>query len=215
MASVSAAWSEMRAFRQERWSRRMSHSSRTLPTLHVLGERDTRRVIANLLPGLRELRAPLAAGYLWLLGAWLLVEPHIADRTDATGAVAALYDLESAAGPLGVVAGVSFVAYLIGSLSEELLAKPWRQAMLWWPRTESDAPDAWKTPSLSNNGLRSIEFVVSAARLRIHDAGLTPEDVRWQRAMPTTVTEGEPVGDMVYWLGRRTIEEFDMSGIVL
>jgi hypothetical protein len=28
-------------------------------------------VLAGLLPGVRELRAPLAAGYLWLLYGWL------------------------------------------------------------------------------------------------------------------------------------------------
>jgi hypothetical protein len=30
-------------------------------------------MLMNLLPGLRELRAPLVSGYLWLISAWLLL----------------------------------------------------------------------------------------------------------------------------------------------
>jgi uncharacterized membrane protein len=169
-------------------------------------------VLASLLPGLRELRAPLSAGYLWLLAAWLLVESHVAGRKGATGVLGSLYELGTAAGAVGVAAAVSFIAYLVGSISEELWEEPWRRAMLAWRRPRSDAPEAWKTPSLSNDGLRSIQLLVSTASDRIHDVGLKPEDVRWQHAMPTTVTEGEPTGDMDFWLGRRTIDELGLVG---
>jgi hypothetical protein len=32
-------------------------------------------MLASLLPGLRDLRAPLAAGYLWLAAGWLYFAP--------------------------------------------------------------------------------------------------------------------------------------------
>jgi hypothetical protein len=74
-------------------------------------------VLAGLLPGLRAVRAPLAAGYLWLVAAWVALEPAIPQRAEATGVAASLYragDLVSVLG-LGVV--LSFAAYLLGSLS--------------------------------------------------------------------------------------------------
>jgi hypothetical protein len=45
-------------------------------------------VLTSLLPGLRELRAPLSAGVLWLLAIWFLAEPSVPDAEDATGIVA-------------------------------------------------------------------------------------------------------------------------------
>ena len=33
-------------------------------------------MLTSLLPGVRDLRAPLAAGYIWLLFGWLVVEPR-------------------------------------------------------------------------------------------------------------------------------------------
>jgi hypothetical protein len=77
-------------------------------------------VLANLLPGLRDLRAPLAAGFIWLLFAWLLLEPRYSDwdKTDTpTGAILALRETLT---PVAFAGVVSFVAYLIGSISETL-----------------------------------------------------------------------------------------------
>jgi hypothetical protein len=73
--------------------------------------------IANLLPGIRELRAPLAAGYLWLIAAWFLLHDSVPTEHEASGLLADAYDLADAVGRVGVAAAVAFVAYLIGSLS--------------------------------------------------------------------------------------------------
>ncbi len=72
--------------------------------------------IANLLPGIRELRAPLAAGYIWLLVGWLLLHDRIPGDGDAP-VVSDLYDLADIVGRVGVAAAASLAAYLIGSLS--------------------------------------------------------------------------------------------------
>jgi hypothetical protein len=70
-------------------------------------------MLLNLLPGLRELRAPLAAGFLWLFAAWLAFEgaipepagaPEFFDQFEAVGAAAAL----------------TFAAYLVGSFLSDL-----------------------------------------------------------------------------------------------
>lgn len=75
-------------------------------------------LFATLLPGLRSLRAPLAAGYLWLLALWLVYSNDSPDRHDADSVVDRLLELEGVATEFGVAIAVSFVAYLIGSLTE-------------------------------------------------------------------------------------------------
>jgi hypothetical protein len=75
-------------------------------------------VLASVVPGLREIRAPLAAGYLWLIAAWLLVADHVPHEDKATGLLARAYDLEHAVSTFGLGVAVSFVAYLVGSVTE-------------------------------------------------------------------------------------------------
>lgn len=77
-------------------------------------------MLASVVPGLREIRAPLAAGYLWLIAAWLLVANYVAPESRATGLLARAYDLKHAVGAIGLGVAISFVAYLIGSVTEPL-----------------------------------------------------------------------------------------------
>ena len=73
-------------------------------------------MLMNLLPGLRDLRAPLAAGYLWLIGLWLLLVDAVPSRSKATGVVAHVYTLTHDLGHGVVLAAISFAAYLVGSI---------------------------------------------------------------------------------------------------
>jgi hypothetical protein len=81
-------------------------------------------VLASLLPGVRDLRAPLAAGYVWLLAGWIIFSPSIPEVDDASGPLKAILELGEVAGPftLGVV--VSLGAYLLGALSTEATRWP-------------------------------------------------------------------------------------------
>lgn len=80
-------------------------------------------MLASLLPGLRELRAPLAAGYLWLVAAWLALAGAIPDPDEAPpGIVRDAYELAGAVGQPAVVAAASFAAYLAGVLSVQATA---------------------------------------------------------------------------------------------
>ena len=81
-------------------------------------------MLAHLLPGIREVRAPLAAGYLWLLALWVALEPVLPDERDATGVVESLYRLADGLSAVGVGVAVSFAAYLVGSLSISLFGLP-------------------------------------------------------------------------------------------
>jgi hypothetical protein len=74
------------------------------------------QILANALPGFRDLRAPLIAGYMWLLFAWLWASPDL-DRL-STGIGGSLHDLSQRAGPIWTGLAASVAAYLVGSLSQ-------------------------------------------------------------------------------------------------
>lgn len=71
--------------------------------------------LTSLLPGLREVRAPLVAGYMWVLFGWLLADPAAPDHSKGD-----LYDrlaqVGTAVGPVGEAVAASVLAYLVGSL---------------------------------------------------------------------------------------------------
>ncbi|MGW5689140.1 hypothetical protein [Nonomuraea sp. NPDC003754] len=74
-------------------------------------------MLANLVPGIRDLRAPLAAGYLWLVVAWLTWARHLPTPDKATDLLADAYRLGSTAGLPAVGVALSFAAYIIGLFS--------------------------------------------------------------------------------------------------
>lgn len=75
------------------------------------------QILASALPGFRDLRAPLAAGYLWMLLLWIYLQPDLSIRpvNDIAGSI---YDLGKSAGPIWIGLAVSVAAYLIGSVSQ-------------------------------------------------------------------------------------------------
>jgi hypothetical protein len=77
------------------------------------------QILSNALPGFRDLRGPVIAGYVWLLFVWLIVRPDL-DTRPSTLVGGALWDLGHQIGRLGVVIAVSVAAYLIGSISQEI-----------------------------------------------------------------------------------------------
>jgi hypothetical protein len=84
-------------------------------------------MLLNLLPGLRDLRAPLAAGYLWLAAGWLYFAPQLpASANETQGILQDIYRVVHASGPVAVGAGLTFAAYIIGILSAGILTRPIR-----------------------------------------------------------------------------------------
>jgi len=80
-------------------------------------------MFATLLPGVRFVRAPLAAGFLWLLGGWLLLADHVPTKSKATGGLHTLIDLSDRMGriSLGVVA--AFSAYIVGAAAAQFFGR--------------------------------------------------------------------------------------------
>jgi hypothetical protein len=74
------------------------------------------RVLSNVMPGLREVRAPLAAGYLWLACFWLVFGDEVPTRSAVEGPLERLYELEPAVSDVGLAVVVSVAAYIIGSI---------------------------------------------------------------------------------------------------
>jgi hypothetical protein len=77
-------------------------------------------MLTNILPGLRDFRAPLAAGYLWLLAVYVAFEPDV--RRNAQGIWQSFSRLEHTFTSFAIGVGVTFFAYLVGSISQTLLA---------------------------------------------------------------------------------------------
>lgn len=75
-------------------------------------------ILSTILPGVRNLRAPLAAGYVWILFAWLVA--HLGTADAHPGLTEDLAKLGDALSPAGLAVAVSFLAYLIGSFSKSL-----------------------------------------------------------------------------------------------
>jgi tetratricopeptide (TPR) repeat protein len=78
-------------------------------------------VLANLLPGLREIRAPLISGYLWLVFFFLVLHEQLPTQETASSTLEPLFDLAHDLSALGVVTVSGVAAYLVGSAVQELL----------------------------------------------------------------------------------------------
>lgn len=77
-------------------------------------------ILASALPGFRDLRAPLTAGYIWVVFAYLLFAPDLQERpADPVGA--ALYDLAETIGPIWTAVAFGTVAYLLGAITEGII----------------------------------------------------------------------------------------------
>jgi hypothetical protein len=74
-------------------------------------------MLANLLPGIRDLRTPLATGYIWLLTFWLWIPTNFKEVTPSTGVPGDIARLVHYSGRVGIGIALSFIAYLIGALS--------------------------------------------------------------------------------------------------
>jgi hypothetical protein len=112
-------------------------------------------MLANLLPGVRDLRAPLAAGYVWLLALFLAFEPLLPSRQEATGIWASLIRIQGSLGAIGLGIALSFAAYLVGSVSDAVTSGVVRAAVRM--RRTPNTPDT----SYSERGKTALQDVVS------------------------------------------------------
>lgn len=90
--------------------------------------------------------APLAAGFLWLLGIWLLVADHIPAKHEATGGLRPLIDLGDKIGRISLGA-VAIAAYI------PLILETW--SVIVAPRRTADLGDLFQRARLDAAKKRS------------------------------------------------------------
>jgi len=71
-------------------------------------------MLASLLPGIRDLRVPLSAGFIWIAAAWTSLGWLLPDEKTAPEFLKSFYVLNTALGATVMLAVVGFVAYVLG-----------------------------------------------------------------------------------------------------
>ena len=119
--------------------RRGAHAASRLDS--VAGTVEPRRVLISALPGLRELRAPLAAGYLWLATLWLIFAADLPSaREFDRGPFGRFVDIGALLSGLGSAVALTVAAYVIGSVVIDIQTlvgvywSRWRDETLLVPR---------------------------------------------------------------------------------
>ena len=124
-------------------------------------------MLGNVLPGLRELRAPLAAGYLWLLFAWMVWGDTLPTKDENKGdALDRLYQLEPVISSIGLAVVASVAAYVLGSIVIDVQTAIGRRIAnlesWYWMRFSGADPDEYERVraghlSLTDAGRRMLE----------------------------------------------------------
>lgn len=119
-------------------------------------------MLSSLLPGIRHVRAPLAAGFVWLVALWFLLEPGWNRDSGAEGLTGSTNRLMDTLNVLGQGAVLSFAAYLLGSFSVLLFSRPLRSL---FPTTID--PASLMLDGLSQLGRVSLSQVAIDGRQRL------------------------------------------------
>lgn len=151
-----------------------------LTTVTIHDQVRTMQILANALPGFRDLRSPLIAGYSWLLFAWLVVAPDLS-HTPQNRLGAALFNLGHHIGHIGLGVAISVVAYLVGSASQvasETLRATWISvAALLWEALPAGPDRIFALPNVRNPAVETITAQIDRAVLamgQLRAAGLPP-----------------------------------------
>jgi hypothetical protein len=134
-------------------------------------------VLAAILPGLRDLRTPLACGYIWLLNLWLWFGSDLPKPGQGNKLVDRISDLDGVLGTTTLVGAITFTAYLIGSttmISVGRLVTRFPPEPVYAGRRASFRRRWFKwTAGLSAVSCRQIKDYTERLRLQALDSGST------------------------------------------
>jgi tetratricopeptide (TPR) repeat protein len=164
-------------------------------------------ILSNLLPGLRDLRPPLAAGFLWLTALGLFFSGSVGSSALPSEVDSKVRQLYSVANSLGQLAVLGFAAYLLGVISTTYTtrigrAHAGREALRPWvderaKRLTSDETEAilahWAMREDAVLLRQRFDFLEPVGVTDIGLAGLGRSDV--ERLMASTY--GTPQGDVI------------------
>ncbi|MGX1135666.1 hypothetical protein RKD49_007856 [Streptomyces glaucescens] len=132
-------------------------------------------MLTSLLPGLRELRTPLAIGYLYLLSLFLLVGNQIPTKAEAQHPLDLLYGIVGWTGKPAALAVGTFAAYLVGSVLEvhaTTVNRTIRSFLEWGYRTAArEEPQEWG--SSAETVEQTVEGLSRVTALQTELTGLT------------------------------------------
>lgn len=106
-------------------------------------------MLQSLLPGLRHLRAPLTAGYIWLFALWLTSRDALVSQSQLLDVSSRIAEIATWAGKPATLAAITLLAYLVGIISIAVttgvgrIAKPLRVVPLRWL-----VPNYWLNKSI-------------------------------------------------------------------
>jgi hypothetical protein len=141
-------------------------------------------MLASLLPGLRDVRTPLAVGYLWILNSWLVLADHFPrHRPDDSSVIAHLFDLHGTLGVGAGLAAISFTAFLIGSI---LTVDPGtiRRWLTWMTRGKQQAFAADLQTHRLASLTRSEDELISKIEAAAAEYGVPVPPMSWSTLVP-------------------------------
>lgn len=122
-------------------------------------------MLSSLLPGLREVRAPLSSGFVWLVSLWFLFEPRWGRIDHEGGWISSAGRLMGTLDIVGQGAVLSFAAYLLGSFSVFVFSRP----LLSLVEMSLDGPSR-RLDGLSDLARESLAQVAVDGRQRLEQA---------------------------------------------
>jgi hypothetical protein len=153
-------------------------------------------LLTSILPGLRDVRTPLACGYMWLIAAWLAFADYLPQTRPNAGIAASLWDLGDHVGRAAILTAVTFAAYLIGAILE------FDSTQLWRSRGVPSA--ATVLQSIELGGI-SIEFGTEPGQSRGNRAGVASDIVNASDMKPEG-GESDPPDEPIITTGGRERE---------
>ncbi|MFE5409969.1 hypothetical protein [Microbacterium sp. NPDC056569] len=152
-------------------------------------------MLATILPGLRDVRVPLATGFLWLTFLWLALARYIPDPSSATGLLHELNRAFLVLGSAALIAAASFIAYIIGVMTTFRARSLFRASGYIWPTVlalypkeildrlvpgaRQHFPEMWKRVgvALSPSSGSALEAKVRAELNELARRGVMPDQV--------------------------------------
>jgi hypothetical protein len=169
-------------------------------------------MLGNVLPGLRELRAPLAGGYLWLLFAWMVWGDKLpSNGAEKADALDRLYRLEPVISSIGLAVVASVAAYTVGSIAIDVLAGIGRRIGNLVDRVDTSAPDSyvskWTAQIEGRRATRDVWTRVDA-NLAISDAARALWREQWRGRPRTGILALTEAGNRMLepWVSARAYE---------
>ncbi|WP_460458187.1 hypothetical protein [Angustibacter peucedani] len=180
--------------------------------------------LGSLLPGLRELRAPLASGYLWLLCVVLWMHEWIVIRSADTPLISDAQRLSGWLGRPALLGAAAFAAYLIGILSVAATDTLIQRLARYHPRSAKESVVA--NAPLSARGVGALHELLldkAAASLRPEHGGQTFSQGGSQllskdpdaEALLLALNSSLAVVERRAWLSRHINLEDELHGILV